>query len=126
LNISPRYGLATVGYMAAVFLLSSRDVVAPRSIIALKLLHPPLFAGLAACLLLTLTQGQWWRPGSWQLYGLIGLITGGYAASDEWHQSFVPGRSASVGDFLLDGAGIALVLIVHWALTRPGAGHEAR
>ena len=126
MKLSPRYGLATLGYMAAVFLLSSQDVVAPRSFIVLKLLHPPLFAGLAACLLLSLTQGQWSRPGSWRLYGVIGLVVGGYAASDEWHQSFVPGRSASVGDFLLDCAGIALALTAHWLLTRPGAGHEAR
>jgi len=126
LKLSPRYGLATLGYMAAVFLLSSQDVVAPRSFIVLKLLHPPLFVGLAACLLLSLTQGQWSRPGSWRLYGVIGVIAGGYAASDEWHQSFVPGRSASVGDFLLDCAGIVLVLVVHCLLTRQGAGHEAR
>jgi VanZ family protein len=108
LKLSPRYGLAT------------------RSFIVLKLLHPAVFAGLAAGLLLSLTQGQWSRPGSWRLYGVIGVIAGGYAASDEWHQSFVPGRSASVGDFLLDCAGIALVLTVHWLLTRPEAGHEAR
>jgi VanZ family protein len=28
-----------------------------------------------------------------------------YAASDEWHQSFVPERTASAGDVLLDSAG---------------------
>lgn len=29
-----------------------------------------------------------------------------YAASDEWHQSFVPGRSACIEDVLLDSVGI--------------------
>ena len=124
MKLSPRYGLATLGYMAAVFLLSSQDVITPRSVVALKLLHPPLFAGLAVCLLLSFTQGRWLRPGSWRLYGVIGLVAGGYAASDEWHQSFVPGRTASVGDFLLDCAGIAVVLAVHCLLTHSGAGHE--
>jgi VanZ family protein len=28
-----------------------------------------------------------------------------YAATDEWHQSFVPGRTASAGDVLLDSVG---------------------
>lgn len=28
-----------------------------------------------------------------------------YAASDEWHQSFVPGRGPSVRDVLIDGIG---------------------
>jgi len=29
-----------------------------------------------------------------------------YSISDEWHQSFVPGRSAGVSDVLVDGLGI--------------------
>jgi VanZ family protein len=35
---------------------------------------------------------------------LVGI---GYAVGDEWHQSFVPGRDASVFDALFDAAGIA-------------------
>lgn len=36
-----------------------------------------------------------------------------YGASDEWHQSFVPGRDASAGDWLADtlGAGMAVALM---------------
>ncbi len=34
------------------------------------------------------------------------LISIAYAASDEWHQSFVPGRSACIEDVLLDSVGI--------------------
>jgi VanZ family protein len=30
----------------------------------------------------------------------------GYAATDEYHQSFVPGRSASLWDVLVDSAGV--------------------
>lgn len=33
-----------------------------------------------------------------------------YGASDEWHQSFVPVRDASVGDWLADTLGAALAL----------------
>jgi VanZ family protein len=38
-----------------------------------------------------------------------------YAASDEWHQSFVPGRTATPRDVAIDGIGIALAAI---AVTR--------
>jgi VanZ family protein len=34
-----------------------------------------------------------------------------YAASDEWHQSFVPGRTATPRDVAVDGIGIALAAI---------------
>ena len=116
-------GLAAVGYMTAIFLLSSTPGnFAPTSRLVLKLLHLPLFAGLAACLLLGLTQGAWYQTGSWRLYGVVALLAGGYAAFDEWHQSFVPGRSARVGDFLLDCVGIGLLLAVHRLMTREGRG----
>jgi VanZ family protein len=35
-----------------------------------------------------------------------------YAASDEVHQSYVPGRLGSVWDFLLDSAGVALGILL--------------
>lgn len=41
------------------------------------------------------------------------LATALYAASDEWHQSFVPDRNASVGDWIADTAGgLAAVLLL--------------
>ena len=33
------------------------------------------------------------------------LIAAGYAATDEFHQLFVPGRSGQISDVLLDSAG---------------------
>lgn len=43
-----------------------------------------------------------WRW-SWSVGAL--LIVAGYAALDEFHQSFVPGRGAAARDMLLDSAG---------------------
>lgn len=39
----------------------------------------------------------------WALAAVV--LVAGYAALDEWHQSFVPGRTAAVGDVLLDTTG---------------------
>ncbi len=41
----------------------------------------------------------WWQ--SW-------LIAVAYAATDEFHQSFVPGRNARVTDAMIDGVGAAI------------------
>jgi len=40
---------------------------------------------------------------------LICLI---YAGSDEWHQSFVPGRSAQVSDVMVDMCGVVIALLL--------------
>lgn len=46
------------------------------------------------------------------------VITAVYAASDEWHQSFVPGRSSEVPDWIADVSGAVVVSLFIW--------HEAR
>ena len=45
--------------------------------------------------------------------GLLLLLMGvGYGALDEWHQSFVPGRFSTVGDWVADSAGVMLGLVL--------------
>ncbi|MEZ4645984.1 MAG: VanZ family protein [Chloroflexota bacterium] len=53
-----------------------------------------------------LLAGLYW----WALRGGIGrshrlLTTFLYAVSDEWHQSFIPGRNATVMDVMIDSVG---------------------
>jgi len=50
--------------------------------------------------------------------GIVAIIGTGYAASDEWHQSFVPGREADVTDFFADVMGILLALALFWLYKR--------
>jgi VanZ family protein len=54
------------------------------------------------------------------------LIIAGYAALDEYHQSFVPGRTAAVGDVLIDTSGGAAALIVASLFVLLGKARERR
>jgi hypothetical protein len=47
---------------------------------------------------------------------LLLIMGAGYGALDEWHQSFVPGRDVSAGDWLADTAGVALGLLLFSSL----------
>lgn len=46
-----------------------------------------------------------------------------YALSDEWHQSFVPGRSATLSDVMVDASGALIGLLLIWFGSR---GQSAR
>jgi len=48
------------------------------------------------------------------------LIASAYAATDEWHQTFVEGRHGTPVDWLIDSAGAALVAARLWTLERRG------
>ena len=72
-----------------------------------KLVHWGLFLILG--LFLAWGKGRNGSSVSWLLFFLIGV---GYGALDEWHQGFVPGRDASVGDWVADSAGVMLGLVL--------------
>jgi VanZ family protein len=52
----------------------------------------------------------------WRIAGTALAVAALYAASDEYHQSFVPSRGASVHDVLIDtcGACIGIGLVLLW------------
>lgn len=58
------------------------------------------------------------RPWSWREPALSLLIVFAYAITDEWHQTFVPGRQGAVHDVLLDTLGGALGLFAIWLAGR--------
>ncbi len=67
---------------------------------------------------ISLRTGQ---TGGWyKAAGIALLVAAAYAATDEWHQSFVPGRTASVYDVTIDtsGAFIALIVAAAWRKLR--------
>ena len=113
-----------LGWMGFIFWLSSQPDVPSLSTRWLDALvknggHIFLYAVLAALL-----------DRAWRLDGLspreraprVLLVTFLYALSDEWHQSFVPGRDPSLLDLLFDLSGALLVLWAYSRLRRPNSG----
>ncbi len=61
-------------------------------------------------------------PGwSWRAAGVALAISASYAATDEFHQSFVPGRTASPGDVGIDTSGAVAALALAALRKKPVA-----
>jgi VanZ family protein len=100
-------------WMAVIFAFSTRHGGGhlPAAEVALrKLAHVTEYFVLTALLLRALRRSQ---VTSAVAVAIVAALA--YAASDEWHQSFVPGRTATPRDVAIDGIGIALGAI---AVTR--------
>jgi VanZ family protein len=67
-------------------------------------------------------QRPWDCRIAWQTIFIVML----YAASDEFHQAFVPSREASIRDVLLDTAGASFAMLVLWALRRRTECRQAK
>ena len=105
--------------MALIFALSATPDLSTGlgvwDIVLRKIAHVAIFAVL--CLALARAT-EWRRP---MLAGVIAVL---YAASDEFHQSFVEGGHGTPVDVAIDSVGIGLAALA-WALTarwrgRPG------
>jgi VanZ family protein len=82
-------------------------------------LHGIAFGTLAALLLRALAGGRWRGVTPAAALAAAGLAMV-YGAVDEWHQSFVPGRTPEARDLLADSAGawIAVLVIWTWSIIR--------
>lgn len=102
-------------WASALYWLSSRPVLPGPSLpISDKVLH------LAAYLVLGTTLAWAGRKLGGARVHSIFLLTGVlFALSDEWHQSFVPGRDPSAGDLVADGIGLVLgYALARWFLSK--------
>lgn len=99
---------------AGIFLASSRSQIAEPDISHIdKVAHFSVY-GLLATLLCRLGR-RGWRTAVCAL-----LAASLYGISDEWHQSFTPGRSVEVADWVADtsGAALAVTLYLVWPAYR--------
>jgi VanZ family protein len=112
-----------IGWMGLIFFASSRSDTGAIGRIPDWLTHGATYFVLGLLLLRALGGGLDRRlsPGA----GLLALGLGAaYGASDEWHQSFVPGRDASVWDVAKDVAGCCVALAVHGLGMLPARSHR--
>ena len=107
--------LPALALMAVIFWLSSQPDTALPDFGALDILvkKGAHFTGYA---LLALSYAFALGPNSGRSIFLSFILTLLYAVTDEIHQSFVPGRHASIWDIALDISGALLALTL---LTRP-------
>lgn len=58
---------------------------------------------------------------------MVLLLCAAYAATDEFHQSFVPSRTASARDVAIDICGATLAVLIYWSLAirRPAGSFAA-
>jgi VanZ family protein len=104
--------LAVAGCMALIFFLSSQpQLPSPpdplADLIFQKGAHFTVYAVLAVLFRRAL-------PPSRSIWALSWVLTVLYAASDEWHQSFVPGRHPQLTDVLIDACGALTGLLIFW------------
>lgn len=59
-----------------------------------------------------------WPIAPWALRLCVVCAAFFYAVSDEWHQSFVPGRRGAWQDVMIDSLGIVLCMVILWQLER--------
>ncbi len=88
----PRPPLPNIG--SQLILIGQSDWVSPNNLLA-KSIHLMQYAILAWLIYLPF-------GGKKRAWGIAFLLTSLYAASDEWHQSFVPTRQGSATDWAID------------------------
>jgi VanZ family protein len=111
-----KYWLPAVAMMTIIFIASAQ----PKAVVPIygewdllikKSAHLVGYALLALAYLLGLAGRQ--RPTARQM-GLAFLLAVIYAATDEYHQSFVAGRGAGWTDVVIDGVGASVGLAAVW------------
>ena len=61
----------------------------------------------------------WWRALGYRNAAAAVAITLGYAATDEFHQTFVEGRHGTPVDVAIDAAGVALAMLAASRYSQP-------
>jgi len=110
-------------WMALIFYLSGRsDISIPSG--TDKSLHGFGYTMLALLIVRALAGGLPARITIGTMLAAV-LIATTYAATDEFHQMFVPGRTADVRDWIADalGAAVGVGICWLWGILRPDPRH---
>ena len=123
------YGLPPVMWMVLIFAVSAQPMLPSMpgrllDTVAKKTAHMLEYAILLLLLwrvffgYMTLFSGSETRQRLVKALGLAFVVCVLYAASDEFHQTFVPGRRGRLLDVGIDSVGAALAAIGVWCLKR--------
>lgn len=101
--------------MAAIFVVSSiPHVTAVPGGFADSTAHAAEYAVLAVLFVRALARARWDRV-TWTVALAAIALSVAYAVLDEWHQSFVPGRTREWRDVIADFAGASAGAVAVWA-----------
>ena len=100
-------------WFAFIFFLSSQSTLPSTGQVSDKQAHAAAYGVMAVLCLMGLTGWRSRRVAGATLLGAF-IITVLYGLSDEFHQSFVPGRSPDLVDVMADAVGAALALTAAW------------
>lgn len=114
------YGAPVLAYAGLIFFFSSTSTfpyLIPSFFGFDKLAHFCEYYILGALILrwLLAKQGRFSNRHALALTVLIGTL---YGLSDEWHQSFVPGRHATLWDVLFDALGVIAAAVTYPLIKR--------
>ncbi len=101
-------------YLILIFVLSAQSNPPVPQEMSDKHLHALGYCGLAVLASRALEGGLRKGVGLKSAAAAVAIAVI-YAASDEWHQSFVPGRSADIRDWYADGMGAVAGAAACWA-----------
>lgn len=77
-----------------------------------KIAHMGIYGMLGFLLSRAAHQGWNWKWKQTALFAVV--ISSIYGVTDEWHQSFVPGRSVEAEDWAADTLGAVLAQVVYY------------
>ena len=104
------FRVLTVGWMMLIFFLSAQTSLSTVSLFRGSDLLAHAFVYGVLCLLLARSFVPP-RVTTWKWVLVLTILVTAYGVTDEYHQSYVPGRDTSVWDILADGTGGFLVAV---------------
>ena len=93
--------------MAAIFYVSGLSSPPTPSVLPDIGLHAVAYAVLGASLLRGLADAHWSQVTIRNVFWAV-LLAVAYGVTDEWHQSFIPGRTPELRDLFADAFGSAV------------------
>lgn len=110
------YRIPAIVLSIAIFLVSHSSISVPPPFgFADKVYHVIVYAVYGLTLVLAARTFQLPPKKALRIAMVIGLV---FAATDELHQSYIPGRSADVIDWLADAAGMGIAALVAYQVER--------